>query len=124
MPIQRDHSTPSSLPAIRNRLGEPPKQISATDAKNKLGEVLDSVMQSGMVLITRHETPRAVLLSIEEFQALSRQDESRLDALSGEFDRLLAQMQTPTARAGMKAAFNASPAKLGKAAIAAPRKRG
>ena len=124
MPSQRVRSTPSSLPAIRNRRGEAPAQISATDAKNKLGEVLDSVMQDGMVLITRHETPRAVLLSIEEYHALSRDAESRLDALSGEFDRLLAQMQTPTARAGMKSAFNASPGKLGKAAVAAARKRG
>ena len=124
MPIQRAHSTPGSLTAIRNRRGEAPTQISATDAKNKLGEVLDSVMQSGMVLITRHETPRAVLLSMEEYHALSRHAESRLDALTGEFDQLLAQMQTPVARAGMKAAFSASPGKLGKAAVAAARKRG
>jgi prevent-host-death family protein len=124
MTIQRDHSTPISPTAIRNRRGEPPAQISATDAKNKLGEVLDSVAQDGMVLITKHETPRAVLLSMDEYHALSRQTESRLDALSGEFDQLLAQMQTPVTRARMKAAFNASPTQLGKAAVAAARKRG
>ena len=47
-----------------------------------------------------------------------------LETLSGEFDALLARMQTPRARAGMTAAFNASPAQLGKAAVAAARKRG
>ena len=42
----------SPAPAIRNRRGEAPAKISATEAKNKLGEVLDNVLRSGMVLIT------------------------------------------------------------------------
>jgi hypothetical protein len=41
-----------------------------------------------------------------------------------QFDALLARMQTPGARAGMKMAFDASPKQLGKAAVAAARKRG
>jgi antitoxin Phd len=110
-------------PAIRNRRGEVPIEVSATKAKNKLGEVLDSVIQSGMVLITRHQTPKAVLLSMEEYGALSRATHSRLDTLNGEFDVLLARMQTAKARAGMKAAFAASPKQLGKAAVEAARKR-
>jgi len=47
-----------------------------------------------------------------------------LDTLSAEFDALLVRMQTPAARVGMKSAFNASPKQLGKAAVAAARKRG
>jgi prevent-host-death family protein len=81
-------------------------------------------MQGGMVLITKHETPKAVLLSMEEYGALSRGAQTRLDTLNGEFDGLLARMQTAKARAGRKAAFNASPKRLGKAAVAAARKRG
>jgi len=42
----------------------------------------------------------------------------------GDFDALLAGMQTPKARAGMKAAFDATPRELGRAAVAAARKRG
>ena len=99
-------------------------KISATEAKNRLGEVLDSVIQSGMVLITKHQTPKAVLLSMDEYSALSRATETRLDTLNSEFDALLARMQTAKARAGMKAAFNASPKQLGKAAVAPARKRG
>jgi antitoxin Phd len=99
-------------------------RISATEAKNKLGEVLDSVIQSGMVLITKHETPKAVLLSMEEYGALSRATQSRLDTLNSEFDALLGRMQTARARAGMKSAFAASPKQLGKAAVSAARKRG
>ena len=98
-------------------------KVSATEAKNKLGEVLDTVMQRGIVLITKHETPKAVLLSIEEYGALARGAQSTLDTLNDEFDLLLARVQTAKARAGMKAAFNASPKLLGKAAVKAARRR-
>ena len=110
-------------PAIRNRRGELAVKISATEAKNKLGEVLDSVLQGGMVLITKHETPKAVLLSMEEYGALSGAAQSRLDTLNGEFDALLERMQSAKSSAGMKAAFSASPKQLGKAAVAAARRR-
>jgi antitoxin Phd len=123
MAVSRSRSRKSHAPAIRNRRGEVPIRITATEAKNKLGEVLDSVIRSGMVLITRHETPKAVLLSMEEYGALTRETQSRLDTLNGEFDALLARMQTAKSRAGMRAAFAASPKQLGKAAVEAARKR-
>ena len=124
MAIQRSRLVESPAAAIRNRRGEAPVKISATKAKNKLGEVLDSVIQGGMVVITKHETPKAVLLSMEEYGALSRATQTRLDTLNGEFDALLARMQTPKVRAGMKAAFAASPKELGKASVKHARKRG
>ena len=123
MTIQRSRSKRSSPLTIRNRRGEEPTKISATDAKNKLGELLDSVIQGGMVVITKHETPKVVLLSMDEYGALSRATQTRLDTLNDEFDALLARMQTSRARAGTRAAFNASPEQLGKAAVAAARKR-
>jgi hypothetical protein len=52
-------------------------------------------------------------------QARSR----NLDTLGAEFDDLLARMQGPKARKAMETAFNASPAKLGRAAAKAGRKR-
>ncbi len=52
---------------------------------------------------------------------LSRANRDKLDTLSSEFDALFARMQTPAARAGMKAAFDASPRRLGKAAMAVAR---
>jgi prevent-host-death family protein len=123
LPIPNSRLKRNTASAIRNRRGELAVKISATEAKNKLGEVLDSVIQSGMVLITKHETPKAVLLSMEEYGALSGATRSRLDTLNGEFDALLARMQTAKARAGRKAAFDASPKQLGKAAVNAARKR-
>ena len=111
---------------FRNRRGEhvDPASFTATDAKKEFGRLLEMVMQGGVVVITKHEAPKAVLLSVDEFNALAHAAESKLDTLSGEFDALLARMQTPKARAGMKAAFDASPKQLGRAAVAAARKRG
>ena len=76
------------------------------------------------MVITKHDVPKAVLISVDEFDALSRAFRGELDTLTDEFDGLLARMQTPVARAGMKAAFDASPKQLGRAAVAAARKRG
>jgi prevent-host-death family protein len=98
--------------------------VTATDVKNEFGRVLEKVIQGGIVVITKHDEPKAVLISVREFNALTNADRTRLDTLSGEFDALLARMQTPPARAGMKAAFDASPKQMGKAAVTAARKRG
>lgn len=123
MTNQRSRFKRNPAPAIRNRRGEEPIKVSATEAKNRFGDLLDSVLQDGILLITRHETPKAVLLSMEEYSALSRAAGTGPDSLSGKFDPLLARMQTDKARAGMRAAFAASSKQLGRASVAAVRKR-
>ncbi len=97
--------------------------ISATEAKNEFGRILETVIRGGKVVITKHDSPKAVLISLDEFNALSNAHGAELEALSEEFDGLLARMQTPAARAAMNAAFHATPKELGKAAVAAARKR-
>jgi antitoxin Phd len=67
----------------------------------------------------RQESP-----SVDQFYALIHAPERKLDTLGGEFDALLASMQDSQARARMNAAFHATPKQLGKAALAAARKRG
>ncbi|MGA2025409.1 MAG: type II toxin-antitoxin system Phd/YefM family antitoxin [Steroidobacteraceae bacterium] len=96
--------------------------VSATHAKNQFGRILEKAIQGGRVLITKQDVPKAILISVSEFEALSRAGQIKLDTLSGEFDALLARMQTSKARAGMKSAFTASTRRLGKAAAAAARK--
>ena len=95
----------------------------ATEAKNEFGRLLERAMQGDTVVITKHDSPKAVLMSIDKFNVLNEGPRLHLDTLTEEFDALLARMQTAEARAGMKAAFNASPEDLGKAAKAAARKR-
>lgn len=114
------------IAAFRNRRGEQVEASSftATDAKKQFGQVLELVLRGGVVVITKHDAPKAIVLSMDEFDALTRGAANRLDSLSADFDAMLTRMQTPRARAGMKAAFGASPKELGRAAVAAARKRG
>ncbi|MGP8242888.1 MAG: type II toxin-antitoxin system Phd/YefM family antitoxin [Bryobacteraceae bacterium] len=98
--------------------------VSATEAKNQFGHILENAIRGDRVMITKHGAPKAVLLSVDEFEDLSGAGRLELDTLSGEFDALLASMQKPSSRAGMRAAFDASPKQLGRAAVAAARKRG
>ena len=116
---------PRPLVSLQRRRHEPMQSatISATEAKNEFGRILETVIQGGKVVITKHDSPKAVLISMDEFNALSNAHRAELETLSEEFDGLLARMQTPAARAGMNAAFRATPKELGKAAVAAARKR-
>ena len=98
--------------------------MTATEAKNEFGKAMDTVLQGGAVVITRHDAPKAVLISFEEYTRLKSAGAAQLDRLTSEFDALLAGMHRPSSRAAMKAAFAASPTQLGRAAVAAARKRG
>lgn len=97
--------------------------VAATRVKNEFGAILEQATHGGAVAITRHDKPKAVLISYDEFESLVKARAHTLDDLTSEFDELLARMQTPKARKGMRAAFNASPAKLGRAALKAARTR-
>lgn len=96
--------------------------IAATRVKNEFGMVLEQALRGGAIAITKHDTPKAVLISYEEFQALIKDRTPVLNELRAEYDVLLARMQTPAARQGMEDAFNATPEMLGKAAVRAVRK--
>ena len=99
----------------RGELVEAPA-FSASDAKNSFGRILDAAVRTGMVTITRHDEPRAVLLSMDEYRALSEARASALDALTGEFDAMLARMQAPGARKAMQSAFDTPATELGRIA--------
>ena len=98
----------------------------------------------------RDGEPVAVILSLGEYRELLEKAEDRealrhleemrqtplklrhiddnassaaLDALSRQFEELLESMQTPEARKGVDAAFNATPEALGQAAAKAARRR-
>jgi len=101
---------------FRNRLGElvDVPSVAATRLKNEFGAVLEQAGR-GAVAITRHDAPKAVLVSYEEFQALVNAKTQSLSELDAEFDALLSRMQTPKAKKGVEAAFKASPTELGRA---------
>jgi antitoxin Phd len=96
--------------------------VAASRFRNEFGAMFEKAAGGGAVAITRHDAPKAVLLSYAEFEALVKSRAPALEALSDRFDSLLDRMQTTKARKGMEAAFNASPAKLGRAAVKAAQK--
>lgn len=109
--------------AFRNRQGKlvDVPVVAATRLKNEFGTVFEQAAVNGAVVITKHNTPRAVLLSYAEFEALTASSTPALNDLSERFDELLATMQTPEAKAGVAAAFDATPEELGAAAVKAAR---
>ena len=97
--------------------------VAATKVKNEFGAILEQAIHDGAVAITRHDSPKAVLLSLAEFESLVNERSRSLDDLGKEFDELLARMQTPQARRGVETAFNASPEELGRASIEVAQKK-
>jgi len=96
----------------------------ATEAKHEFGRVLERAIHGTTVVITKHDSPRAVLISMDQYEALQDAPRLKLNTLSDEFDALLNRMQTPAQRRAMSSAFASSPKRLGKAAVDSARKRG
>ena len=91
----------------------------ASDVK-KLGwrGVMKSVSRAGRVVVTNHNQPEAVILSIAEYctlmqalQAADAQNESALDQLRHRFDERLASLQAPDAGERLRAMMR-GPARL------------
>jgi prevent-host-death family protein len=110
-----------SLAVLRSILtpSTPSPSFPATLLKNEFGRVLDSATEAGAVVITRHDAAKAVLVSVEKMRGFVSKHEPDLQALSQEFDAMVARMNTPAARAASRSLFSASGEQLGKAAVRA-----
>jgi prevent-host-death family protein len=98
--------------------------VTATEAKNQFGPLLESAMQGQAIVITRHDVPKAVLLSVKEYEALVAANRPvDIGALRGEFDKLLTEMQSPESIAAVEALFEASPAELRRHAVEYAKRR-
>jgi antitoxin Phd len=117
--LNRERRNPLSVFHTHRSEQSKPASVTATEAKNGFGRILEKAIRGSVVVITKHDAPKAVLMSMDEFNALSRAPESKINALSAEFDSLLARMQGSVARNSMDAAFHASPKQLGEGAVAA-----
>ena len=105
------------------RLAEMPT-ISATELKNATADVFEQVAARRAVAITRHDKPRAVLLSIDQYEALTAQHTPPwLEKLHEEYSGLLDRMQGPEQRAAAEKLFKATPEELGEAALWAAQQR-
>ncbi|MBB5752988.1 type II toxin-antitoxin system Phd/YefM family antitoxin [Prosthecomicrobium pneumaticum] len=70
------------------------------EAKTRLGEVIDRAISEGPQTITRHGKPRAVLMSVEEFEVLQKKRPSFKDFLMNgpRFDDLDLERSKDTGR--------------------------
>jgi len=92
----------------------------ASTVKNKFRAVAEQAAR-GAVAISRYSRPALVIMPAEEYVRLEKLRRAPLDALTGQFDELVAKMQTTKSRKAVQALFEASPTKLGKAALKAAR---
>ena len=67
--------------------------VSATQLVAGIQKVGRTVDTHGAVLITKHDQPAYVLMSVERYRELQRAAEPDLGALGGEFDAMFARMQ-------------------------------
>lgn len=92
--------------------------VTATELKNKTADVFDLVAAKRAVAIRRHDKPRAVLLSMEEYAALTGGGEPLwLEEIKAEYRGMLDKMQTPEHKAAVNRLFEATPEELGEAAV-------
>ena len=120
MDIMTTRYESSSTPAPR--ISEMPV-ISATELKNATADVFEQVAARRAVAITRHDKPRAVLLSVEQYEALAGQRPDWLEDLCKKYLGVLESMQGPVQRASAERAFNATPEELADAAVWAAQRR-
>jgi PHD/YefM family antitoxin component YafN of YafNO toxin-antitoxin module len=112
-------STRISRPEAIDRFTRGLPAVSATRLVGGMQQVTSAVMTHGAVVVTRHDQPAMVLMSIDRYLALEQAAEPDLDALTRQFDDMFMRMQGVEAAQAMSDAFAMSPAELGKAAVRA-----
>ncbi|KPU88152.1 hypothetical protein APR50_07280 [Variovorax paradoxus] len=97
------------------RLARDLPSFSATKLASGMQAVASTVMARGAVVITRHEKPAMVLMSVERYLQM----EPDLEALTHRFDDMFARMQGEAAARAMDDAFAMDSSALGEAAVVA-----
>lgn len=95
--------------------------VSATQLVAGIQKVGRAVDTHGAVLITKHDQPAYVLMSVARYRELQRAAEPDLGALSGEFDAMFARMQGQGE--ALAEAFAMAPESVGQAAVKAAKPR-
>ncbi len=95
--------------------------VTATELVAGIQKVGRAVAAHGAVLITKHDQPAYVLMSVERYRELQRAAEPDLGALSGEFDAMFERMQGQGD--ALADAFAMAPEAVGQAAVKAAKPR-
>lgn len=118
-------STPSPTRSRNSRAGRKPRHghvpvtsVSSTTAKTSFRDLIQKAKR-GPVFVTVHKKREAVVMSVDEYEQLLANQRDPLADMTRHFDALLAKMQTPEHAAAVDALFDATPEKLGDAAVQA-----
>lgn len=109
---------PSAASATRPAAFSPVADLSEVTAsilKNKFGEVA-RLAAAAPLAVSRHNRREFVILTAAHYEELQQSRRAPLETLAGEFDQLVARMNTPMARRASTSLFAASGKSLGKAA--------
>lgn len=118
----REKTVMPASPRRHPRSDDPFEQlpkVSASALVTGMQQVSKTVLRQGAVVVTKHDQPAMVLLSVERYRELAQAASPDLDALTRDFDAMYERMQEPGARERMADAFAASPEAMGDAAVAA-----
>jgi len=101
------------------------KRVSATVAKNQLGQIL-RMAEDEPVYIVKHGKPQAVVIAADRYERLVSRAQDRadlqLESLRAEFEAMYDSMQTARWRKGMNAMLTASAEQLNRVAARRIRK--
>ena len=126
MPVSSRRAVRSDLPGTAGA-SDPfaalPK-VTASALVTGMQQVTRTVLTQGAVVVTKHDQPAMVLLSVERYRELEQAGAPDLDALTRDFDAMYARMQATGTRERMADAIAASPVAMGKAAVAVLVKQG
>lgn len=106
--------------ALERLLGKLPR-VSATKLVGGMQKVTGAVMAHGAIVVTRHDEPAMVLMSVDRYLQLEQAAEPNLDALTRQFDEMFSRMQDADTASNMADAFAMTPEELGEAAVRAAR---
>lgn len=104
MPRKRPAVSSTDRPAVPPWRG-PVGRMSSSDVKNRFGEAVAETERRGVVVVTRHDRPQVVLVSVEVYEALAGTPLVDLGALETAFTDRVALMQSPAQRRAVDALF-------------------
>src|SRR6218665_2576750 len=81
-------------------------EITASDLKNKFSEVARLTAREP-VAVTRHNRREFVILTAGQYEEFQQSRRAPLETLAGEFDQLVAKMNTPKAKRATASLFSA-----------------
>lgn len=94
------------------------RQLTASEVKNQWKQVKRSVQDLGPVVVTNHNDPEVVILSVQDYARIMARlaeadddQKAKLEALRRRFDERLASLQAPDAGDRLRSIM-ASPARV------------